>query len=109
MDNATTESTPLLSELAGDADMAELIEMFVAELPERVAALRQALTERDFEALRRLAHQLKGAAGGYGFPSITEAAKDLEITAKTDRSLEKTAAEMQALAGLCARARATAP
>ena len=84
-------------------DRVERIEMFVAELPDRVAELRPALGGRDFETLQRLAHQPKGAAGGYGFPTITEAPKDLERTAKTDHSWERRAAELQALAGPCAR------
>ena len=32
--------------------------------------------------LARLAHQLKGAAGGYGYPSISSAARDVEQHAK---------------------------
>ena len=67
--------TPLVSELANDPDLADLVTAFVAELPVRITAIQKALTDSEHEQLRVLAHQLKGAAGGYGFPSITESAK----------------------------------
>ena len=97
----------LVSELAGDEDMVELVEMFVEELPDRISAFEKALAEQDFETLAGLAHQLKGAAGGYGFPSITDAAKEAEITSKAANDLEKLASEVKAIAELCSRARAT--
>jgi HPt (histidine-containing phosphotransfer) domain-containing protein len=106
MSTQPTAAQRLVSELANDPDMLELVEMFVQELPQRVSALRQAITQSDLDSLQRLAHQLKGAAGGYGFPTITAAAKDLELTAKTTQDLEKMKTELEALAGLCARASA---
>ncbi|MFH1420039.1 MAG: Hpt domain-containing protein [Planctomycetota bacterium] len=99
----------LVSELATDPDMAELIEMFVDELPDRVGAIEQTLTEQDFDTLKSLAHQLKGAAGGYGFPTITDAAKAIEATAKTTKDIEKLTKEVEFLTTLCRCARATPP
>lgn len=99
---------PLVSAFAGDSEMEELVDMFVAELPDRIQAIQQSLTQNDFDALVRLAHQLKGAAGGYGFPAITDAAKVVEEAGKTHRNLQKLTADVQQLTDLCARARATA-
>jgi CheY-like chemotaxis protein len=65
---------PLLSTLAHDPEMAELIHIFVGGLEQRVSALLAASHSGDHDALHTLAHQLKGAAGGYGYPTITEAA-----------------------------------
>lgn len=39
-----------------------------------------------FPSLRALAHQIKGAAGGYGFPSITDLAAHLEVACIDDPS-----------------------
>jgi CheY-like chemotaxis protein/HPt (histidine-containing phosphotransfer) domain-containing protein len=69
----------LVSEYAVDPDMAPLVERFVAGLAEKRCALQRAALETDLEPLRRLAHQLKGAGGGYGFPTITEAAAEVEL------------------------------
>ena len=56
-----------------------------------------------------LAHKLKGAAGGYGFPSISAAAATLEDSARAAEALDKLELEAHALVELCRRARATAP
>lgn len=69
---------PLRSRFAGDAEMVELVHEFVQELPQRVQALQGLMRASHFDELRRAAHQLKGAAGGYGFPSISESASHVE-------------------------------
>jgi HPt (histidine-containing phosphotransfer) domain-containing protein len=66
-----------------DSDDIELIEMFLAELPNRVQALNHAADSGDFACMNRLAHQLKGAAPGFGFDSIGSAAAVLEERLKT--------------------------
>jgi HPt (histidine-containing phosphotransfer) domain-containing protein len=77
-------------------------------LPARVEAIYQALTGQESEQLRVLAHQLKGAAGGYGFPSITEAAKAVETSVKAEAGLEEVRARIDSLAQLCRRASGSA-
>jgi len=74
----------LSSNLANDAELRDLIAGFVAGLPAQVAALRSAADKDDREQLSRLVHQLKGAAGGYGFPSISDAARALEGALRAD-------------------------
>ncbi len=99
----------LLSALADDPDMADLVQAFVAELPDRLAAIEKTLSEDDLDALGRLAHQLKGSAGSYGFPTITEAAEGLEASAKTREDLNKLRVDVRKLVDLCRRVRASAP
>ena len=82
MDARTKSDEPLLSEFSDDQDMAELVELFVEEMGERIASLERLWSENELEDLRVVAHQLKGASGGYGFPSITEAATELESRIK---------------------------
>ena len=62
------------SEFAGDPEMDGIVWLFVSELPQRVGSVQEALISSDWERLRTLAHQLKGAAGGYGFPQLGSAA-----------------------------------
>ena len=62
--------------------MMEIVREFVSELPDRVAALEACVESGDMAKLQTLAHQLKGAGGGYGFPQITEAAARLESDLK---------------------------
>jgi len=70
---------PLYSSFAADPDMAELIEMFVADMSLHVAAIEIAVKEIDWKGLQRMAHRLKGSAGGYGFSTIGASAGALEI------------------------------
>ena len=106
MSNPPTEG-PLVSQYADDADMLDLIELFVAELPGRIEALDDALAGGDLQRLGALAHQLKGAGGGYGYPSITDTARQLEhLTADGSADLDAVQRHVHNLADLCRRAAA---
>ena len=74
-----------------DPDMMEIVREFVADLPVRSAALASALETSDLDTLQTLAHQLKGAGGGYGLQQITDAAGVLEQSLRqgADASLLK--------------------
>lgn len=74
---------PIRSAYEDDPDMLEIVREFARELPDRVARLESLLAARDFADLQTLAHQLKGAGGGYGFPIITEVASALERALKS--------------------------
>jgi len=69
---------PLRSDLVGDPDMAELVDLFVTELPQRMKAASEAWSDQRLEDLRRMAHQLRGAGASYGFPTIGDAAGRVE-------------------------------
>ena len=91
---------PIFSEFADDPDMADMIDGFVAGLPARLKAMREALAGNHCEELQRLAHQLKGAGGSYGYPSLTDAASILEDAAKA-RDLEAANLALSELGALC--------
>lgn len=105
---------PVVSELAGDPDMAELVELFVAEMPARLSALENAWATGKADAVSRLAHQLRGAAAGYGFPVIGRSAERLELdlkqlaSAAPDPDLARVKAQFEELIDLCARVRPAA-
>ena len=65
-----------------DPDMLEIVREFAGELPARIAKLEDLLAAGELRELQTLAHQLKGAGGGYGFPQITELAASLESALK---------------------------
>jgi len=69
---------PIYSTLADDPDLGQIVDLFVMEMPGRAASLRRHLSLSNWEELRRAAHQLKGAAGSYGFQPITPAAARVE-------------------------------
>lgn len=73
---------PLRSQYEDDPDMRDLVRDFAAGLPARAAELERLLSTGEAAEVQRLAHQLKGAGGGYGFPLITELAAALESSVK---------------------------
>ena len=101
----------LYSSLASDPDLAELVEIFVESLPERVETLRQAFEQGDWETLRRTAHQLKGAAGSYGFDPLSPSAAQLEqrIGMGEEQDVEAVRQALDELLELCAQVRAGVP
>lgn len=96
---------PLYSEFAEDPEMAELLELYAVGLEESITKLKDALEAGNIDDARRLAHQLKGSGGGYGFAAITAAAADLEAVLRTPVPvLADTQPQFQALALVCRRA-----
>jgi len=74
---------PIRSIYEADPEMLEIVREFARELPERVAKLEGLLADHALSELQTLAHQLKGAGGGYGFAQITEVAGRLEQALKS--------------------------
>lgn len=99
--------SPLYSTLQNDPEMAELIEFFLDELNHRVESLNKAWTSSDADNLRVIAHQLKGAAAGYGYQCITDAARELESGLdQREADLSSLTEEIESLILLCKKAAA---
>ncbi len=76
----------IYSAFDSDEDFAELLLDFESSMRERRTLLAEAHANRDLESLRKLAHQLKGAGGGYGFDGLSSASADLEQACKGDNN-----------------------
>ena len=99
----STDAAPvdaIHSDYADDPDLADVLEQFVAGLDTQVTAMREALDGSYHEELQRLAHQLKGAGGGYGYPALTEEAAILEQAAKAGDT-EQARLTLRRLTDLC--------
>jgi PAS domain S-box-containing protein len=105
--NAPMPRSAQLDALLSRPGTAKLVENFLSKLDDRVSAIRNVVETHDAQQLRTLAHQLKGAAGGYGFPAISDAAKNIEQTTIEDAEALKDAIEH--LTALCQQAREIAP
>lgn len=97
------------SALAADPNLGELVGSFVDGLPNRICALKTQVESGDWEQLRRTVHQLKGAAGSYGFHAITHSAVRLEDAARDGCQEEEVLLALDELLGLCRRVRAGVP
>lgn len=108
---SSTETTlPLIySSFGEDPDLGELVEMFVDEMPDRIRTLKEQADEQDWGQLARTAHQLKGAAGSYGFDQLTSDAKQLELLAREGTDEQQIRDQLNTLVDLCNRTRAGSP
>jgi HPt (histidine-containing phosphotransfer) domain-containing protein len=96
---------PIFSTLQDRPALLPLVREFALALPEMADDIVRAATSGDLEQCRKLAHRLKGSAGGFGFPAIAEAAMATEAGARAGDG-PATARTAMILAVLCVRARA---
>ncbi len=109
MNTQSTKSTPIFSTLGSDPDLGELVELFVDEMPERVHNITNLLAQSDWEEIRRAAHQLKGAAGSYGFDAISPSAAIVENKIRGGHDEEEIRQAIEELCDMCLSARAGVP
>jgi CheY-like chemotaxis protein len=79
--SASAIDAPVLTRLRdslGEAATAEVIETFLAEGPQLVSALREAVERGDSAELRRAAHTLKSNAATFGASALAELCRELE-------------------------------
>ncbi len=97
---------PIFSTLGGDPDLGDLVALFVDEMPDRVSALETHFAAGDMAELGRTAHQIKGAAGSYGFGCVTPAAARVETAAKSQEPENVVREALDELVGMCGRLQA---
>ena len=97
------DSAPVYSVLAADPDLQEIVRLFVDEMPERTAVLEKHFISGNWTELARTAHQLKGAAGSYGFTELSLVAATLESSIKSDADREAIAVATESLITHCRR------
>lgn len=71
-----------LSPPGGPDEAVELINLFLSDFPMRVEAVARSVKERDSEAVRLAAHNLKGSAGNLGGRELAKIAAALEQSIK---------------------------
>jgi len=109
MSQAANTTDLLYSTLAGDPDLSEIVDMFVDEMPERIDSLLEQFDGGNLEGVQRVAHQLKGAAGSYGFHPLTPYAARVEDTVRQDDPEERIREAIDELVEMCQRVRAGLP
>jgi signal transduction histidine kinase/DNA-binding NarL/FixJ family response regulator/HPt (histidine-containing phosphotransfer) domain-containing protein len=83
-----------------DPELLDILNQFIAQLPEKVGKIRDAWQSRDWSSLRQHAHGLKGTAAMMGFPLLSQAAGELETVAveRTVSVAEKVLSEIEKVA-----------
>jgi len=75
----------------------EITDIFLKELPDNLAKIRQAVLEKDGTSIERVAHSLKGSVGNFGADEAHETAQRLETHGKENHFelAEKEAATLE--------------
>ena len=89
-----------------DPDMLELVELYVMEMPERIASIQNLWANNDLDGLRKFAHQIKGSGSSYGFDVLTSTAAKLELAIKNNSENDLVRKHMEELIDQCKRAKA---
>jgi PAS domain S-box-containing protein len=89
--------TIIRSSQAGNPRIMQIVPEFVAGLPGKVRKMTDLLEHRDLPGLQRLAHQLLGTCGGYGFAPVSQPASRVEQSIKAGRALESVTPEVRSL------------
>ena len=97
---------PLYSHLEEVSGMAELIADFVDDVQRKTHALEKAMSRSDLGAARGTCVELFGSGNGFGFPAVTEAARDALAAIDTVHAKEvAAAAPVKRLIAICQRLR----
>ena len=91
----------LVSDLADDPELAGVVQLFLTHLGDSVERLEAFRNGDDPSGLAALSHQLKGAAGGYGFTPISDAARSVEHVARSATSAAERDASISRLIDRC--------
>jgi two-component system sensor histidine kinase/response regulator len=93
----------LLDRVEGDQELlAEIIQVFLADAPQLLVAMQNALQQGDMILLERTAHSMKGAAGNMSALAAVNAASELEQSAKK-KDAESSISNLAALQGAVER------
>lgn len=101
------KENPLVSTLADDPEMADLIDSFVMDLPEKVGRLETLFAEQQYSDLARIVRMLKGEGGAYGFQEITDTATEAEHAIAEVTDTAEIRSKLNELIRVCLSARST--
>ena len=98
------DGNAMSSALALDPIIAPLLDQFLDELALKITAICTAVDADNSREVSRIAHQIRGTAGNYGFPTITAAAAKTENVISSGRTLSAAAQAIDELVAQCNRA-----
>lgn len=73
------DQSPVTSSLLEEEpELFDLVAQFVERLPHQLAGISRALDEQNWPTLKQEMHDLKGLGSSFGFPIISEIARQIE-------------------------------
>jgi len=83
LDPAALDNLRMINPDDGGEFLRELIDIFLADMPVRIAEIEQALAAGNTANLARAAHSIKGSASNFGAMQLTVLARNIEACGKT--------------------------
>lgn len=65
-----------------DPDLADEIPWYLGQIREYIASIGRALEQGDYETIQDTGHRMKGSGKTFGFDTVSEIGKSIEIAAK---------------------------
>jgi response regulator RpfG family c-di-GMP phosphodiesterase len=90
-------SDRIKSSFSNDSRIMQIMPEFVAGLAAHVREMINLLERNDLPGLQKIAHQLLGASGGYGFDVVSQLASVVEQSIKAGKDLKSITAETKSL------------
>ncbi len=85
-DNIEFDKDEILKRFDGDEEfLAELVEIFINDIPEQLSRIKEAVDNRDSKDLEKSAHKLKGAVANFVENAAFETALQLEMMGRENR------------------------
>jgi HPt (histidine-containing phosphotransfer) domain-containing protein len=83
--NEIFDRAAALEQAADDESLlAELLEVFLGDVPRMVNEIRQAIDGKEADKLYRAAHSMKGSVSNFGSKAVAEAARELELMGRNN-------------------------
>jgi HPt (histidine-containing phosphotransfer) domain-containing protein len=97
MEDTTRSASTTTWVVRPDPDLEDLIPSFMGNRRNDLNDIRDAISRKDFEFIRRTAHTLKGICRPYGFEYLETLSKELETAGEHEDigSIESVSARMQ--------------
>ncbi len=84
--NKAIDKDELLERVDGEKEfLAELIEIFINDIPEQLAEIQNAVDNRNSEELEKSAHKLKGAISNFAEKTAFKTALQLEMMGRNNK------------------------
>ena len=96
-------SKGIKSSFSNNSRIMEIVPEFVEGLSGKVRMMIDLLERNDLPALQRVAHQLLGTCGGYGFGAVSQPARRVEQSIQTSEDLESVTSGVQSLIAVIRR------
>ncbi len=85
-DNMAFDKDEILKRFDGEKEfLAELVEIFMHDIPEQLSEIQKAVDNRNSKGLERSAHKLKGAVANFEEKAAFEVALQLEMMGRENK------------------------